>query len=170
MINPYVILAIVLAWVCSLAGVGYWQHDAGIASQKITDQVQFDKINQERTDEKAQANAIYRHAQDDNLALATERDQLKTNLEKEHAINQKRTADLADTYARVRLQFNAPGAGHRDGGGSTEGTNANTTSAASATVVQLPDQITSDLRQLVIDADNLKDNYTECYGYANKVK
>lgn len=170
MINPWVILAIVVAWLGSLGAVGYWQHDAGVAAQKISDQAQFDKINQERADEKAAANAIYRKTQDANLALATERDQLKTNLEKEHAANQKRTADLADTYARVRLRFNAPSTGHRNSGGSTEGASAGSAGTAGTTVVQLPDQITSDLRQLVIDADNLKDAYTECYDYANKVK
>jgi hypothetical protein len=32
-------------WLASLAGVGYWQHGAGVDAQKVADQAQFDSIN-----------------------------------------------------------------------------------------------------------------------------
>lgn len=168
--NPYFIVGFVLAII--IAGVGgcTYGHGTGVDEQKVADQTQFDKLNQDITDQKTKANALYRKAQDDNLALMTERDQLKTTLEKQHAINQAATAALRDKYFGVGLRFNAESPRLGNGGGSTQGAGTDPASAEPATLVQLPGEIAADLRRLAFDADQLADDYRKCYGYANQVR
>ncbi|HQR02486.1 MAG: hypothetical protein JSR19_06925 [Proteobacteria bacterium] len=169
--NPWIILGVVLALAGSFVAGDLHGHKQGIAEQKVADQAQFDKINAERAEQIATANAAYRKAQHDNLALMVERDQLKTRLEKEHAANQKATDDLHARYAGVGLRFNlAQGTGLGGSGQRAEGTGSNAAGIGSTAVVQLPDSIAANLRQLAYDADQLADSYRECYGYAEQVK
>ena len=164
-------LVIALVWVASLVAVGAWQNDAGINEQKVADQARFDKANNDIAEQKAQANAAYRAFQEHNVALMVERDQLKTTLEKEHEKNRIATDALRNKYAAASLRFAASqGAGSGDGGRSAQGAGIDSASSSAAAVVQLPDQITADLRRLSFDADELADNYRECYGYAQRVK
>lgn len=168
--NPYIILGIVLSLIAA-GGAGFAAGDhVGAADQKAADQVQFDKINQATADQKTQVNAMYRQKQDANLALMTERDQLKTTLEKEHANHQAATAALRDKYAGLGLRFIAEAPRLGNGGGCTQSAGVDTASAEPAAIVQLPGEIAADLRRLAFDADQLADDYRECYGYANQVR
>lgn len=166
--NPLVYL--VAALVILVAGFGSGFH-VGANEQKVSDQVQFDAVEQKLTDQKAEANAQYRKDQDANLALATERDNLKTTLEKEHETNRIATDTLRNKYAVASLRFSA---GQSSGlGGSCRGAQSagiDPASPSAAPVVQLPDEIAASLRQIVFDADTLADSYRECYGYAQQVK
>lgn len=169
--NPYLILTFVLAVIAAGVGGCTYGHGTGIDEQKAADQVQFDKYNQDIADQKTQANALYRKAQDANLALMTERDQLKTTLEKQHAINKANTAALRDKYFGVGLRFSTrqtPGLG--SGGGIAQGPGTDPAIDEPTTLVQLPGEIAADLRRLAFDADQLADDYRKCYGYAEKVK
>ena len=171
--NQYIIIALV--WLSSLLGVGVWQnhsgHVAGVNAQKVSDQVQFDKINQERADQKTAANAEYRKVQDENLALMADREAFKTTLEKEREKNRIATNALRDKYSSVGLRFaTGQGAGLGRCSCSTQSPGANSPSSDGPSVVQLPDKVTSDLRQLEYDADTLADEYRKCYSYAQQVK
>jgi hypothetical protein len=169
--NPYLILGIVL--VIGAAGIGgcNYGHDTGINEQKAADQAQFDKLNSDIANQKIQANAVYRNAQDANLALMIERDQFKTRLEKEHANNQAATTALRDKYFGIGLRFTAePTARLGSGGGSTKGAEINPAGDEPASLVQLPGEIAANLRRLAFDADQLADDYRKCYGYATQVR
>ena len=168
--NPYLILGGVLVWLASLVGVGVWQHGAGADGQKVEDQKQFDAVNAKLTKQTTEANAKYRAAQADIITLQTDRDTLKNNLLKEKLGHDKTTSDLHAGYAARGLRYTAQVAGCGPSGGGTESTGTNTASAAGTTIVQLPDAITASLRQLVLEADQLADDYRLCYGYATTVK
>lgn len=169
--NPWFILLFVLMLVGAFAGGEHIGNVRGTDAQKVADQKQFDTIEAERTTQKAEANALYRKAQDANLALMTERDQLKTTLGEQDAKNRKATLVLSASLATLKLQFrSAQSAGDRADGGSAKSSAANPACAESAAVVQLPDKVASDLRRLTFDADALADDYRLCYGYATKVR
>lgn len=140
----------------------------GANAQKDTDQVQFDRIERERTQQKDEASRLYQQAMDNILALVKERDTLKTNLEKSYAKNRKETGDLADQLAHERLRFRAEQSpGNRTDGGGSAGPGADAPGAPAAPIVELPEKITGDLRRLARDADELRDAYTACYGWIN---
>lgn len=171
MLNPWIILAGVLSLVAASFAGYHRGHASGMEAQQAIDQREFDRINAERARQTAEANALYRKAQDDAVALATARDQLKTQLEVEHAQHQKATDDLRASLAARRLRFalaESPGPG-RDRAGAA-GAGDHSAGAARAAVVQLPDALTANLRRLAFDADRLADDYRQCYGYAQRVR
>ena len=169
--NPYTALGAVLLALGLFFGGEHVGHTRGVNAQQVKDQAQFDQINAGITAAKAKANEIYRQAQDANLALATERDQLKTTLEAERETNRVTTDSLRSKYSAASLRFKlTQNSGYGAGCGSAKAPGADSSVAAAPPVVQLPDKIAADLRQLTFDADTIVDNYRECYGYANKVR
>lgn len=167
MLNPYAILGALAVWLASLVGVGYWQHDAGVSAQKVADQRQFDRINTERAQQADQANVMYRAKQAEVIAALAERDAFKNQLEKERGEHRAATDALAARYAGLQLRFRAAqGAAPGDRGGRADSAAPNAPGADAAPVVQLPDAVATDLRQLALDADRLRDEYATCYGYA----
>jgi hypothetical protein len=152
-------------------GGDHFGHTRGINEQKVADQGQFDKVNKELADQKTQANTEYRALQADNLVLATERDKLKTALEKSYEENRRVTDARRDKYADVGLQFDAAkDPGHRACGESAQGSRADPAVPSAAEVVQLPRPLTANLRWIVYDADKLNDEYRKCYEFVNKVE
>lgn len=168
--NPYTLIAIGVVYLASLIGVGFWQHDAGRDAQKADDQGQFDAINAKLAKQTTEANARFRAAQADIIALQADRDTLKTNLAKEKQTHDKKTADLHAYYADRGLRYAAKGSGCGGSGGRAESAAGNTAGNETTAIVQLPDSITRSLRQLALAADQLADDYRLCYGYANQVK
>lgn len=169
--NPYALLAAGFVAVALWFGGDYSGHARGVNQQKVSDQARFDKINTDLTNQKADASEKYRTAQANNLALMTERDQLKTTLGKEHEQNRIATAALRDKYAGTGLRYtNSAGSGIGVSGIGTSGTGNNPASASGTAVLQLPDALTANLRRLAFDAETLADSYRECYGYAQQVK
>ena len=165
--SPWALLA-ALAIVVGAALGGYTAgRMAGVNAQKVADQEAFDEVDQKLAAQKAEASAAYRAFQEHNIALVVERDQLKTNLEKRHAQDAAATDADRRQFAGLGLRFaaaeNAGCGDRRLGAGSAEADAARTDAAAA---VELPATITSDLRQLVFEADQLADSYRECYGYA----
>lgn len=170
-LNPYFIIGALIAAAALFFGGDHLGHTRGVNEQKVTDQLQFDKINDERTQQKDEANRLYQGAQANIIALIAERDKLNHDLEVKDAEHKQVTAGLAAKYAGLELRFRAAqGAGDRANGAGTNGSGPNAPSADDAPVLQLPDQITRDLRKLTRDADELKDAYSTCYAYANQVK
>ena len=169
--NPNLILGFVLS-IIAAAGAGFASgHHSGVSDQKVIDQAQFDRINQATAERKTQANALYRQKQDANLALMVERDQLKTRLEKQYAINTATTTALRDKYFGVGLRFSTRQTARLgNGGGSAQAAGADPAGDEPAATVQLPGEITADLRRLAFDADQLVDDYRKCYGYAEQVR
>lgn len=160
-----------LLWIASAVGIGAWQHHQGELAQKADDQAQFDKINADIAKQKAEATEILARNTADNLKLMTERDQLKTDLEKAHAQHTADTNALRDRYAGVGLRFKSTQtAGCGDGGANQVPAAASAAGPAAPADVQLPDAIAGRLRQLTFDADTLADNYKTCYAYVQSAK
>lgn len=170
--SPWILLAFALA----LMGVGMYEHsegvDSGIERQKVADQREFDSVNAKLAANKAEAAEILRKAQAANVAVMAERDALKTKLEEERQANEKQNRDLRARYAELKLRFTIPSdRGSRDGGASPAPATGDAPGAASpGIVVELPDKIAADLRQLTFDADELRTAYAVCYGYATTVR
>lgn len=173
MIPPIAIKALVIAAVLAIVAIGAdrFGYTRGVNAQKVADQVEFDAINAKLTTQKAEAAAAYRQAQDDIIALQVERDQIKTDLEKKREADRKTTDDNRTKFASLGLRFPAPkGAGDRADSCGPKAPGANAAEPSAPATVELPKQITSDLRQLALDADNLADEYRKCHGYAVTVK
>lgn len=84
--------------------------------------------------------------------------------EKDYATYMAGTAALAAQYATHGLRYGAPAAPTRCGasGGPAVSPAASAADAPARTVVQLPDSIAGNLRQLTVDADNLRNAYGLC--------
>jgi hypothetical protein len=171
MMNPWVILGAVVFYFASLFGADQFGHSRGINQQKVISQAQFDKTNSDLADQKAFANQRYRDAQNSILALQADRDKFKQLLGAKNVENQNITNKLRDTYAAYGLRFQSAentGCGHS--AGFTESGTGNGAGNAETKIVQLPETITRNLRQLAYEADQLNDDYKLCYDYANKVE
>lgn len=170
--NPWILLAFALA----LIGVGMYEHsegvDDGIAQQKVTDQGEFDTINKTLAKNKADAAEILRKKQAENVALMSERDALKTTLEQQRQAHEKENLNLRTQYASLKLRFTVASDGRSGVSGGSPATTASGAPGAASPgiVVELPDTIAADLRQLTFDADQLRTAYGVCYGYATQVR
>jgi len=169
--NPWIILGAVVALIAA-GGAGYTTGSKhGKLEQQATDQAQFDDTNAKLTAQKDEANLAYAKFQENNLKLAVERDELKTKLEADREAARIATDNLARKYSSLSLRYNAtkaPGCGI--GSGAAQGAQPDSPIDAGTSEVQLPDEITRGLRQLVKDADDLADDYRKCYAYAKEVR
>jgi len=170
--SPWLILIFVLA--VAGAGISGYRmgHTNGVNDQKVADQGEFDTINKKLADQKTEANAKYRAAQDANLALMTERDRFKTQLEQADVKKRNEINALRTQYAgnSLRFQLKQIDRGCGTSSGSAQATTAVPSGDDATTFVQLPDQIAGNLRQLAYDADQLNADYKTCYDYANQIK
>jgi hypothetical protein len=170
--NPIGVIGVILV----ALGIGFGSyhsgHSNGVAEQSVKDQKQFDDINEKLTKQKAEASTLYKTLADQVIAKQAADDEFKTQLEKQREIYRTDTDALRRKYAATSLRFTTTTAqdprGGGGGGGSPQGAGAEATTAEGPTVVQLPDQITADLRQLTLDADFWLDEYRACYTWANR--
>lgn len=172
--NPYVIIGALVA-ALALGGGGYWYGaSVGRAKQEVADQAQFDAVNAKLAAQKAEAATQLAAVNARVLATLTERDALKTKLLTEKDTHDQVTAVLRGRYAALRLRVAVPGAAQAGGGGGggdgAGGAGGDAARSAGAALVQLPDAVAGDLRQLAFDADRLRDDYALCYGYATQVR
>jgi len=159
-------LTVLVALGLSIVGFAYGAKH-GKNSQKAADQIQFDKINAERTAQKEQAAATMQKAQQEIISLQAERAAFNARLEKVHADNAAAIDALRSQLATRGLRFRAPqGAGNRSCSANPQGSAPSAPSSAPATVIQLPDSIARDLRQLTFDADQLSNEYRKCYAWS----
>ena len=164
--NQYVVIGLV--WFVSLAVVGAWQHGAGVDSQKVTDQVEFDRINAQTADMKSQANKAYRLAQDANVQAMKDRDLAKTALLKEKQTNVATINALRARYANVGLRYSTKDAGLGASSANTLPGTGNAASNVAAVERELPAAITAGLRSIAYDCDALAVEYRVLYEWANK--
>jgi len=168
MMNPWVILALVLAFF----GVGgssfmYGDH-VGTLGQQVKDQKQFDQINAKTAENKKIADAIYRNAQAIIIQQAADRALSDNQREKERQTDAKTNTDLRAKYDATVLRFHtAQASGPRNCGTNTNSPGASTSGDTTTTEVQIPDEIARKLRSLVFDADSLSTDYALLYNWAH---
>jgi hypothetical protein len=95
---------------------------------------------------------------------------LAAQKDKDYATYMQSTADLARQYQSRELRFRtqaAPAPRCGSGGGPAVSGAASQAQPAAGTVVQLPDPVASNLRQLTVDADNLRNAYSRCVAAVN---
>lgn len=163
---PYLWIALAAVWAASLAGVGVWQHGAGKHAQRAADQAQFDKINTDIAQQKADANAQLRAALESSIAAAQQQAETQSRLEQDHVEHQAVTDDLRKRLAGERLRF-AAAQGSRCGGGGHGAVPEAASSArpAETAVCELSAEAASALREIAVDADRLADDYRLCFGF-----
>ena len=168
MLNPWIILAVVLAIIGAGGGGFASGHHFGTASQKVADQVEFDRINKQIAERKATADAIYRNAQAVIIQQAADMAQSDNQREEERQSNVKAINDLRSRYAAVGLRFST-GQASRLGGCrlDADGQSADPAGNNGATEIQLPDEITRRLQDIAYDADALKVDYAILYAWAH---
>ena len=165
--NPWVIIGIIGLWLASLVSVGFWQHGAGIDAQTLVDAKEFKRIDDERTEQKRVANVTLRKALEKNIAVQLANDKRAQEQEKENAKLKADFDDIRRKYVGVGLRFPAAESpGHRPGGASALPAGTDTAVPAAAAVLQLPDSVTANLRQLAYEADQVTANYDRCYQFA----
>ena len=171
MINPYTILGGVLLLIAVAVGGYSFGHKYGTATQAATDQKTFDSINAQLTKQKADANALMQGKQAEIIALQTERDNFKTQLEAQYAQNRKATESLRGQLASVKLRFAAAkNTGSGTNGSSTVSGTSNAAGNAATTYCVVSDTVDATLKSIVHDADTLRDDYTLLYNWAHGVK
>lgn len=164
-----VAFAVLIGGACIASGIE--GHKIGKESQQAADQKQFDQYNQAVVSQKIQAAAILADANAANLKLATDRDNLKTQLGKAHEAASIATNSLRTQLAGSSLRFTADkDSGCGDGGASPADAKTDTASAPTTPAVRLPDATSRTLLTLAFEADQLADSYRECYGWAQSVK
>jgi hypothetical protein len=156
-------------------------YKSGADSQAVADQAMIAAANS-RTQgiidgynvqiglQKAEANTKYRTAQSDIIALQADRDKFKTKLGEQHVKNQDVTNRLRDVYYAYGLRFQAAeSARSGDCSGCSQGARTDGACNEAVEIVQLPEAIARDLRQLAYEADQLNDDYQLCYAYTHPV-
>lgn len=162
--NPWVILGGVLLLFGLLFGAEQYGHTQGVNTQKVADQVEFDRINAALTMQKSDAAAMLQKAQTDIITLQANRDKLKLTMEKQHAQDQVTNAALRDKYSGLGLRFKpAEGSGCGNGGSGTLPAQGNAAVLAAAPSVLISRETSDALRALAYDADELAANYKLCY-------
>lgn len=168
MLNPWIILVVVLAIIGAGGGGFASGHHFGTASQKVADQVEFDRINKQIAERKATADAMYRNAQAVIIQQAADMAQSDNQREKERQSDVKTINDLRSRYAAVGLRFSTgqvAGLGGCRLGASSPGTDPAGNNGAAD--VQLPDSLARDLRSLQFEADALRIDYAILYKWAH---
>lgn len=156
--NPYILLAVVLAWAASLVGVGWWQrHDGAAATVAayekrdnealVAANAAIDQLNREaRATEKA-------HTEQ----LATIGDHYATEFQVLEA-RRRRDVDAArDGAIRLRVAGACP-----PGGGGAAEAPAAAAGRDGAQDAELPRAVTADLLALADDADAVVAQLTAC--------
>lgn len=168
--NPtLIIIALVSAGVIAF-GADRFGHNRGITEQKVADQKVIDEVNAQLEASKAEAARILLDLNAEILTLVTARDQAKNVLEAER--EKARQSDAADRakYNALSLRFKSvKNSASRDCGTNTGGTGINPTPTEPTEIIQLPDEVTSDLRQLAFDAQELNGDYAKCYAFAQQI-
>ena len=159
---------IALMMAAAMSGT-YFGYVNGVNAQKAHDQVVFDSIEKERTDQKAKAAEILAALNQKIITTQAESAKFKSQLESQRATHNQAINDLHTQYSSTGLFFTATKSpGDRDCGGSTGGSQGDATSACNATIIQLSDSVARDLRQLAYEADRLAVEYETCFKYVNR--
>jgi len=164
-LNPYVLIGLLIAAIALGAG-GYLSGEKnGHNAQKAIDQAQFDKVNADITENKRVANNALIAAQQGIIQIQQQRDAFKQQLGEQHVKDQASTDAIHNLLLNSRLQFTAEVTGRGASGTSYVPSASNPSGDNGTAVCQLPTTIEGNLRQLTLDADNLRNDYKELYDF-----
>lgn len=172
--NSLILEAFIAFAVAAVIGTGSYMagHKNGVNEQKAQDQAQFDTINAERSKQKTEAAAILDKLQAGIIAQQQDDAKLRKTIDDQALLLDRQNDDLAAALASRSLRFVAPaaakGRADRSCRAGPASPAASAASAPAATVVQLPEALTRDLRRLVADADRLNVEYGKCYQWVNQ--
>jgi HAMP domain-containing protein len=154
----YKLLALIVLLAAVAGGAAYTMHRLDVTQEQADMAAVQKKLDQQQID----AATALRQAQEHITELAQAN--LKTNnqLEAQHEDYQRQIVALRHQLDASKLQYRAP-ATTGGGSGSTVPTPDGVPANVTAAIVQLPDSITIDLRQLAEDADALNADYQTCY-------
>ena len=161
---------LVLLLVCAAAvGGDHFGYGRGDQARQVTDQKQFDKLNNDLATQKAQANETYRMLATAATKRGQEAEDYKHQLEVTREKSRTDLAALRSQYDGRSLWFSTTkAAGCGDGSGGTQGSAGSSPGAEAAVRVELPPALRSSLRQLMDEADDLRVDYKACYDWANR--
>lgn len=158
--NPYVIIVLIVAWIASLAGVGYWQNDAGHVAERTTWQTR-ENIELRTANDKIKTleEGARKTEQDKAVALAA----ISTDYERKLSdANKQRASDAAAVRAgTLRLRDPDP-PGLRACGGVAPETSAGTGRRDGGAAGDLSAAASGFLLDLANEADDVARQLTAC--------
>ena len=160
--NPYVILALLVAWLASTAAVGYWQRHDGAAQVMVACQ-RTQAAESARATVAIQAAQTAARAREQQYAaglttISTTYQEALTHAQTQH------TSDLAAIRSgalRLRVQYPAA-ASVRSGDSSASTTAATSGGRDGSQGTDLPGSVAVDLLALADDADNIARQLAAC--------
>ena len=163
MLNPWIILAALIG----LLSGGVYTYEAGVhhgeTTQYAIDQIEIAKVNKKVVDNNTIASNLLIAKQSEVIMKQMELDKAKTQLQQEHQKNVQTTNKLHAAYAAYSLRFQATDGNAGQSGANTLSASGDQASNAASAVIQLPDKIARNLRQLAYDCDSLNDDYKLLY-------
>ena len=161
--NPYVILALLVAWLASTAAVGYWQRHDGAAQVMVACQ-RTQAAESARATVAIQAAQTAARASEQKYAaglatISTTYQEALTHAQTQH------TSDLAAIRSgalRLRVQYPAAAAAVHPGDGSASTTAATAGGRDGSQGSDLPGSVAVDLLALADDADNIARQLAAC--------
>ena len=157
--NPYLILALVIAWVVSVAGVGYWQNGAGHTAELVTWQK---RENAELRAANVKIVTLEETARKTEAAHATELDKIAQRHQREIADAEvQKGLDVAAARAG-RIVLRIPVACKDTDRGGTPATAAAPGVGDGGATSELPREVTADLLALADDANAVVKQLGEC--------
>lgn len=157
--NPYLIIALIAAWLASLVGVGYWQNDAGHVDERSAWQAR-------ENDELQQANTtitrLNTEAREKEAIHAQQLADVSTNYQKEiqHAKDQRNRDVAAARSGALVLRYDVAGQATDTSGAGAPG--ASTGRCDGQAGAELPREISANLLDLVNDADDVTRQLDAC--------
>lgn len=158
--NPYLIIGLLIGWLASLSGVGWWQNAAGHVAERSTWQT---RENAELRTANDKIRSMQESARRSEQAHAAALAGVSTNYQKELSnANKQRAADIAAVRAgTLRLRVQYPASIHALGDRPAE-TGPGTGGCDAPKGAELPESIVADLLGLAADADDITRQLTAC--------
>lgn len=158
--NPWIALGLVLAWVASLAGVGYWQNDAGHTAERVAWQT---RDNEELRKANAKIIALNDAARQTEQQNAAKVAAIATDYERKlKDAKTQRDHDIADAYSgAIGLRIPST-SGITAGGSEAATTTAATGQCNGGTATELPRETVANLLALADDADEITNQLAAC--------
>lgn len=165
--NPLALRAIgALILVALLVGVGY---KIGCNAQAVEDQAEFDRINKLLTEQKDEASAKLKKANDDIATRRIEIDHLTAKLGEQHEQNRQLTDRNRTALDALKLRWRAENPGTWDRGGNAQTDSSGAASNPAAAFCQLPDAVDRGIKTIVYQCDGLRDDYKLLYDWSRTV-
>lgn len=165
--NPLALRAIgALILAALLVAAGY---KIGSNAQAVEDQAEFDRINKLLTEQKDEAAAKLKTANDDIAARRIEVDKLTAKLGVQHEQNRQLTDRNRIALDALRLRWSVEIASAGGGSGNAQANNSGTTGNPATAFCELPDSVDRGIKTIVYKCDGLRDDYKLLYDWSRTV-